>query len=143
MSGPFSYVAWLPEGYPSNLPCWGARLIVQGWSSVLWVGDRTTYRGPRVWGDPVDDAGTAHWDYDQSGYQEWMHRAGSVIDEAYTLLNSGDIDLSTQPPDVRCFQIAATGNGITVWYCCIHGYCHMVATESVFTATAIRIEINN
>jgi hypothetical protein len=115
-TNPFSYIAWLPEGYPyTELPVWGARLIVGGWSSVQWVGDRITWH-------ETDD--------------EWMGRARPAIDKAYASLNSGDVDLSTQHPEDRCFQIAAEENGITVWYCCIHGYCHMVAIETEFTAVA-------
>ena len=140
MSGPFSYVAWLPEAYPSHAPCWGARLIVNGLTSVSWVGDRITYKGPRKWCPvPINAYGntnrpdTGHWDYDQTGFQEWIDRAGPVIDATYEYLNGNFADLSTQHRDDRCFQQAVpAANGISVWYCCIHGYCHMVAIEDEF-----------
>lgn len=117
--GPFSYIAWLPQDY-GDRPCWGARLIINyGYGSdhghsLDWVGDRMTIAGP-------EQLREAFWD-----------KVSLLIDEAHRVLSLPDNGrlIETQDPQDREFRIITEDLGVAVYYCCLHGYCHLVAVET-------------
>jgi len=120
--GPFSYIAWLPQDY-GDRPSYGARLIINynygynmGPHSVCWVGDRQTWAGP---------------DYLRKAF--WA-KAQPLVQKAFKIINLPENSrmVETQQPEDRSFRVITESSvqGLSVYYCCAHGYCYFVAVET-------------
>jgi hypothetical protein len=64
--------------------------------------------------------------------EAFWDKVSLLIDEAHRVLSLPDNGrlIETQDPQDREFRIITEDLGVAVYYCCLHGYCHLVAVET-------------